>query len=196
MEVREPDMLITNYSYADYLRWNIPEMVELIKGKVFKMSAAPRRIHQKISGILFNQLYNFLEFIKCEVYEAPFDVRLPVNSKKNDAIYTVVQPDICVICDLEKLDEAGCCGAPDLIIEILSPGNNIKELNYKFEVYEESGVKEYWLFSPENQYLQINKLVNGKYQSSKPYTSGDIITTNILPSFELDLEAVFNKLVN
>ncbi|MFZ4799821.1 MAG: Uma2 family endonuclease, partial [Bacteroidia bacterium] len=164
MEVNEPDMAYTNYSYADYLTFKMEEMVELIKGKIFKMTA-PKRIHQKISVYVCNKIYNYLDDKNCEVYSAPFDVRLPVKSKKNEDIFTVVQPDICVICDLEKLDDYGCIGAPDLVIEILSDGNNKKELKYKYEVYEESGVLEYWIINPMGQTVTINTLVNGKYQT-------------------------------
>ncbi|OYU95902.1 MAG: hypothetical protein CFE21_05675 [Bacteroidetes bacterium B1(2017)] len=193
MEVREPDMTFYGYTYADYLNWTIPEMVELIKGRVFKMNA-PKRIHQKISGIVGYKIYNYLLGKKCEVYDAPFDVRLPIHSKKNEDIYTVVQPDICVICDPLKLDDAGCIGAPDIIIEILSPGNNRKELQNKYEVYEESGVLEYWIIHPDEQTLQVNCLVDGKYQPSRLFTSGDIIQTPILPGFSLDLSEVFETL--
>ena len=193
MEVKEPDMSYSNYSYADYLTFKMEEMVELIKGKVFKMTA-PKRIHQKISGTVFNKIYNYLDNKKCQVYSAPFDVRLPVKSRKNEDIFTVVQPDICVICDLEKLDDYGCIGAPDLVIEILSEGNNKKELKYKFDVYEESGVLEYWIINPMGQTLTINTLVNGKYQSSRLLTTGDEISTPILPEFILKLEDVFDNL--
>jgi Uma2 family endonuclease len=191
MEVKEPDMTYDGYSYADYLGWNIPEMVEIIKGRVFKMNAAPKRIHQKISGRLFLKFGNFLEGKKCEVYDAPFDVRLSKNYDGNDTIFTVVQPDICVICDPNKLDEAGCLGAPDLIVEILSPGNSKKELQNKYEVYEESGVLEYWVISPEAETLLVYTLINGKYQASKLYTSGDQISTPILPGLSIDLEELF-----
>ncbi len=192
MEVREPDMTFNAYTYADYLSWNIHEMLELIKGKVFKMNA-PRRIHQKISIVVCTKIYNFLEGKKCEVFNAPFDVRLPVYSQKNEDVTTVVQPDICVICDPSKLDDAGCIGAPDIIIEILSPGNNRKELQNKYEVYEESGVLEYWIISPDEQTVQINTLVAGKYQASKLFTAGDHIATPILPGFSLDLQVVFES---
>jgi Uma2 family endonuclease len=191
MEVREPDMSYNGYTYADYLTWTIPEMVELIKGRVYKMAAAPRRLHQKVAGEVFKRISVFLEKKKCDVYIAPFDVRLPIHSKKNEDIYTVVQPDVCVICDPSKLDDAGCMGAPDIVVEILSPGNNRKELQNKFEVYEESGVLEYWVIHPDEQTLLIYTLVNNKYQASKLFTVGDVITTSILPGFELDLEEVF-----
>jgi Uma2 family endonuclease len=194
MEVKEPDLAFNNYSYADYLSWTMDDMVEIIKGRVFKMSPAPKRIHQKISWRLTGLLYNYLKDKKCQAFSAPFDVRLPVKSIKNEEIFTVVQPDICVICDLEKLDDAGCIGAPNLIIEILSKGNNKKELKNKYEVYEESGVKEYWIIHPEEQTLLVNKLVDDKYISFRLLTNGDEITTPILPGFTLNLNDVFDNL--
>ncbi|MFA9213910.1 MAG: Uma2 family endonuclease [Candidatus Methylacidiphilales bacterium] len=194
MEVKEPDLAFNNYSYADYLSWTMDEMVEIIKGKVFKMSPAPKKIHQKISWNLSREIGVYLKNKKCQAFSAPFDVRLPIKSKKNEDIFTVVQPDICIICDLDKLDDAGCIGAPDLIIEILSKGNNKKELKNKYEVYEESGVKEYWIIHPEEQTLLINKLVDGKYVPSRLLTTGDEITTPILPEFVLNLNDVFDKL--
>src|SRR5690554_2567999 len=124
-------------------------------------AAAPRRIHQEISIIVSNKLYNFLKGNKCKVYSAPFDVRLPIKSKKHEDIDTVVQPDICVVCNPEKLDDLGCIGAPDLIVEILSPGNNRKELQNKYEVYEESGVKEYWIIHREERTLLVYTLKTG-----------------------------------
>src|SRR5690606_1106028 len=129
----------------------------------FKMTAAPSRIHQKIAGKLYHRLHGFLEENPCEVYIAPFDVRFPTSSTKNEDVYTVVQPDICVICDKNKLDDAGCIGAPDLIVEILSPGNNKKELQNKYEVYRESGVREYWIIHPIEQTLLIYSLKNGGF---------------------------------
>jgi Uma2 family endonuclease len=193
MEVNEPDLSYGNHSYADYLKWTMDEMVEIIKGRVYKLSA-PKRVHQTISIRISSKIFNLLEGQKCKVYSAPFDVRLPVKSRKNEDIFTVVQPDICVICDPTKLDDAGCIGAPDLIIEILSKGNNKKELQNKYEVYEESGVKEYWIVAPEGQFMQVNTLVNGKYQPSKLLTLGDEIVTPILPGFVLNLDEVFANL--
>lgn len=194
-KIKEPFTEYGRYSYADYLGWEIDEMVELIKGKVFRSAAAaPRRIHQKISGKVFTKLYNFLEGHSCEVYEAPFDVRLPVKSKKNEDIDTVVQPDICVICDKEKLDDLGCIGAPDLIIEILSPGSNKKELKNKYEVYEESGVKEYWIIHPSEQTVMAYTLAEGRYIPSRLFTSGDFLRSQSIAGFQLDLEYVFKDL--
>jgi Uma2 family endonuclease len=194
-KVEEPSAEYRKYTYADYLTWQMDEMVELIKGKIFKQAAAPRRIHQEVSGKIFNKLYNFLEKHPCKVYVAPFDVRLPVRSKKHEDIDTVVQPDICVICDPGKLDELGCVGAPDLIVEILSPGNNKKELQNKYEVYEESGVKEYWVIHPNECTLIIYTLIDGKYKTSKIFTHGDNVASQAVEGFVLDLEEVFEGMM-
>ncbi|TVP50372.1 MAG: Uma2 family endonuclease [Mongoliibacter sp.] len=193
--VEEPYSEYGSYTYADYLTWEIDHMVELIKGKVFRQAAAaPRRIHQEISGRIFFKLYLNLEKKKCKVFSAPFDVRLPVKSKKHKDINTVVQPDICVVCDPEKLDELGCVGAPDLIMEILSPSNNKKELQNKYEVYEESGVKEYWIIHPYEKTLLIYSLVNGKYIPSRLFTLGDHVASSCIKGFVLDLEELFEGL--
>lgn len=193
MEVKEPDLSYNKYSYADYLKWNLDEMVELIKGRVFKMSPAPNRVHQALSWQLSGMLYNYLKGKNCQAFSAPFDVRLPLKSKKNEDIHTVVQPDICVICDLSKLDEAGCIGAPDLIIEILSKGNNQKELKHKYEVYEESGVKEYWIIHPEEQSILIYTLIDGEYKPSRLLTHGDVAHSNVLSGFQFNLTELFSS---
>lgn len=192
--LKEPIAGYGPYSYADYLNWDLEEMVEIIKGRLFKMHAAPKRIHQKISVHIASDLFQFLKGKTCEVYEAPFDVRLPKKSNRNEDIFTVVQPDICVICDPNKLDEAGCIGAPDLIIEILSKGNNKKELLYKYEVYLESGVKEYWIIHPEEQTLLIYILQDGKYVPSKLFTSGESVNSKAIEGFSLDLELLFGEM--
>ncbi|WP_162419492.1 Uma2 family endonuclease [Cyclobacterium roseum] len=193
-KIKEPIAGYGHYSYADYLSWQLDEMVELIKGKVFRQAAAPRRIHQEVSMILANRFYEFLKEKTCKVYPAPFDVRLPVVSRRHEDIDTVVQPDLCVVCDPEKLDELGCVGAPDLIVEILSPGNNKKEIQLKYEVYEASGVKEYWVVHPDERTLLIYTLKAGKYLPSRLFTFGDRVRSMALPGFELDLDGVFGEL--
>jgi Uma2 family endonuclease len=170
------------------------EMVELIKGKVFKKAAAaPNRLHQRLSIHLASEFFQFLKGKTCEVYEAPFDVRFPTKSNKNEEIFTVVQPDICVICDPKKLDVAGCLGAPDLIAEILSSGNNQKELKIKYELYEEVGVLEYWIIYPTEQSLIIHSLVSGKYHPSRPYTIGDTVESKCIQGFQIDLTELFSE---
>ncbi len=190
--VGEPDIKAGPYSYADYLTWQFDEMVELIQGKIFKKAAAaPRRSHQMISGILFSKFFNFLEKKNCHVYSAPFDVRFPKKSKADKDIYNVVQPDISVICDLTKLDDRGCLGAPDLVVEILSPGNNQIELRYKYGLYEEFGVKEYWIIHPTECTLLIYTLEGEKFKSSRLLTTGDLVRSRVIPGFVLDLKDIF-----
>jgi Uma2 family endonuclease len=191
--LKEPDVEYGFYSYRDYLTWNMDDMVELIKGKVFrKAAAAPNRLHQRLSIHLASELFQFLKGKSCEVYEAPFDVRFPSKSNKNEEIYTVVQPDICVICDPKKLDFAGCLGAPDLIIEILSPGNNHKELKIKYDLYEEEGVLEYWIIYPTEQSVIIHTLTAGKYAPSRPFTIGDTVGSQCILGFKINLTELFS----
>lgn len=132
--------LTKQYSYKDYLKWQFSERLELIRGYVHQISPAPSRRHQELVHNFTLSLGNYLKGKKCKIYSAPFDVRLP--SLGNSETLTVLQPDISVICDLTKLDDQGCVGAPDLVIEILSPGNTDKEMKHKYGIYEESGVKE------------------------------------------------------
>jgi len=180
------------YSYAHYLNWLFDERVELIKGKVFKMSPAPSRVHQEVFGAIFLAVGNFLKNKSCKVYGAPFDVRFPKNSKADKDVFTVLQPDICVVCDLSKLDDKGCIGAPDIVVEILSPGNNKKELLNKYQVYQEFGVKEYWVVSQSDQNILIYTLNSeGKFQPSKIFTLGEEITSSVLHGFVLKLDDVF-----
>jgi len=182
----------TTYSYADYMRFEFEERLEIIKGYIFKMSPAPSRVHQKISGRIYVPIYNALNRHKCEVYAAPFDVRLAKKTQDDKEVFTVVQPDIVVVCDQTKLDKRGCIGAPDIVVEILSPGNNKKELINKYEVYEEAGVKEYWIVSPSYKtffrYILDEK---GKFQPTKLLTVGEEVTTMIIPGFKLVLDEVF-----
>ncbi len=190
MQLSDLDITKT-YTYADYLKWAFDERLELIKGKIFKMSPAPGSVHQRISFRLTLWLGNYLEGKLCELFVAPFDVRLPRLSGEDKEIITVVQPDICVVCDPSKIDTRGCLGAPDLIIEILSPGNNKKELKNKYEVYEEAGVLEYWIIHPEQKTFFKYTLIEGRFQPSKLLTIGDVITTPILSGLVLNLDALF-----
>ena len=182
------------YTYADYMTWRFEERVELIKGRIFKMSPAPNLNHQRISSIVHGEIYMYLKGKSCQVFPAPFDVRLPIPSKKSKKASTVVQPDITVVCDKRKLDKQGCNGAPDLVVEILSPGNTKREMKDKLEVYEKSGVPEYWLVDPEREYIIIYSLgKKGKYVGSTPFTDEDILKSEILKGFELDLAEIFTQ---
>ncbi len=193
-QFNELDASLT-YSYANYLNWLFPERVELIKGKIFKMSPAPSSVHQGIIGNIFLKLGSFLKKKPCKVYISPFDVRFPNESHKDKAVFTVLQPDICVICDRGKIDARGCIGTPDIVVEVLSPGNTKTELLHKYRVYEEFGVKEYWVVSQGDKSILIYTLnQKGKFQPSKIFTLSEKISSTVLPGFELALDDVFEDL--
>ncbi len=194
MKVEEPDLSLT-YTYADYLKWDLPDMVELIRGKVYKMSPTPSSRHQQISSSLVVAIGSFLKKKQCKVFAAPFDVRLPKKGETDEETITVVQPDICVICDPAKIDERGCIGAPDWIIEILSKHTSAKDLNEKFDVYEEAGVKEYWVVHPTEQTVLVYTLnTDGKYQGLlKPYVRNQKIKPSTLPGLIIDLSDIFEQ---
>ncbi len=191
IKVEETDPSI-NYTYADYLQWKFEERLELFRGRIFKLSA-PNTKHQVIAGNLFVTINNFLTNQKCSVSIALFDVRLPVkNKKKDNEVNTVVQPDICIVCDESKIDSRGCCGAPDLVVEILSPGNSYKEIKLKFELYEEAGVKEYWIVYPEEESLAVFILnENGKYNGAALYAGKDMIQSKAVPGLIVNCREIF-----
>jgi Uma2 family endonuclease len=180
-----------SYTYADYLKWVFTDRVELIGGKLFKMSPAPGTNHQAVSRELSLQVFTFFNNSSCQAFSAPFDVRLPLGRKKGEDT-TVVQPDLCVICDPAKLDERGCQGAPDLVVEILSPGNSRREMKEKFEVYEASGVREYWLVHPLDKLVLIYVLdERGTFIGLPPVVEGEVFRSAIFPDLEIDLKSVF-----
>lgn len=191
MEITSLDQLdLVNgiYSYADYLVWKIKERVELLKGKIFEMSV-PSPIHQEVSGNLQGALFVFLKNNKCKLYTAPFDVRFP--QKGESQVYTVVQPDLCVVCDLEKIDSKGCVGAPDLVVEILSPGNFKKEMKSKFALYQEEGVREYWVVDPERELVFVYVAENKKFRPTLPITD-DYVRSTIFPNFSIHTADIFH----
>ncbi|GAK55283.1 hypothetical protein U27_02115 [Candidatus Vecturithrix granuli] len=187
------------YTYSDYLTWQVQERLELIKGRLFKMSPAPMRYHQELSGALFGEFRNYLKGKPCKVFHAPFDVRLPKSQieLRDKQIYTVVQPDIVVVCDHAKLDRKGCLGAPDLIVEILSPSTAAKDVKDKFVVYEEAGVQEYWIVYPGEHVLEVFKLdEHRKYQLERIYTREDTVEVGIFKDFSIDLREIFEEAVD
>lgn len=177
------------YTYWDYLKWQFSERVELIKGRIFKMSPAPVRRHQKIVSNLSGYFFNTFHPGPCEFYLAPFDVRLPVPNAGKDS--TVVQPDICVVCDQAKLDERGCNSAPELVVEILSKGSEHHDMVTKFELYELSGVREYWIVQPESKSILIFSLIDGKFIGLPPLVEGQTIRSPLFPQFDFEVGKVF-----
>jgi Uma2 family endonuclease len=184
------------YSYADYLTWKFEETIEIIRGKILMMSAPSRR-HQHISWQINGIFYSHFKKHPCHAYAAPFDVRLfdkRKSEKANADIFTVVQPDISVICDESKLDDKGCLGAPDLVIEILSPGNSYKEMRLKKSLYEENGIREYWIFDPEHETVHQFSLTEAEiYSHATIYAFDDILDCVIFPDLKIELLEIFKQ---
>jgi len=182
------------YTYADYLTWLDDKRRELINGFIHLMSA-PNELHARIAFNwgLWTGMFIRKRKGKCRIYHAPFDVRLPLNNETaDDKIYDVVQPDICVICDLSKLDERGCIGAPDLIVEVLSPLTLKYDWNYKFNLYETAGVREYWIVDPKTKVVNVFLLQpNGKYDLGTVYECNQKAPVHIFEGFEIDLNKLF-----
>jgi Uma2 family endonuclease len=199
--VKEPSVAYGKqlFSYADYLKWPEDEMKEIIDGIVYAFSA-PIRKHVAATGAFFGHAWNYIKRRKgkCKIYIAPFDVRLPKNGETaDDKIYNVVQPDICVICDESKLDEKGCIGAPDLVVEVNSPSTSKRDLNLKFLLYESSGVREYWVVFPEARAVTVFLLQpDGKYDDGTTYDfiKGETkVPVQTLEGLIIDLEELFEE---
>lgn len=180
------------YSYADYLTWNEDGRWEILDGVPY-MQAAPSRIHQEISMELATQFHTYLKGKKCRVFAAPFCVRLDVEKNDNE-IKNVVEPDITIVCDNSKLDERGCNGAPDMIIEILSPSTGKNDKLIKFNQYEKAGVKEYWIVEPDQKLVSVFLLQStGRYGRPEIYSEEDSIKVSIFKDLEIDLKTIFDK---
>ena len=182
------------YTFADCLTWDENESIEIINGEAFMM-ATPSRIHQKISGELFRQLANYLEGKKCEVYSAPFGVRLfEQDGDRPEDVDTVVEPDISVVCDRSKLDKHGCKGAPDLIVEILSPSTLRHDRLVKLNLYQRAGVREYWIADPENRSVMVFLPdSNGSFRLREDYGWEDVAKVNVLDGCFIELNKVFSE---
>ncbi len=176
------------YSYSDYMKWRFQERVEIIMGKIFPMSA-PTTLHQHIIGELFFTMYAFFKHTSCNVILSPIDVRLPVG-KQGKTFKTVMQPDLCVICDKSKIVAQGIIGAPDLVIEILSPSNRQIEMHEKYEAYQASMVREYWIIHPGEQWmLQYVLNENNLYELHKKYENLSRLESVIFLNLVVDVAA-------
>lgn len=182
------------YSYAEYYRWKSQDRLELINGKIFRMNPASSLTHQRWCGYLYVKLYEYLADKKGEVFLAPFDVRIPDRSSRDDDIFTVVQPDLLVVCKPEQLDERGCLGAPEVVIEVLSDGNNWRELIDKFKVYEAAGVKEYWIINPRRKHFFIYSLDQfGRLKSEGANMYNNGVLSQVFPDFRLNLKELLQR---
>ncbi len=181
-----------HFTYAEYKAWGEDERWELIKGEAFSMSPAPGTNHQRVSGILFNSIFNFLESKPCQVFSAPFDIFLPEEDENTNKISTIVQPDITVICDKSKLNEKGCTGAPDIVIEILSPTSASRDQIVKRDLYERKGVKEYWIVDPAGKIVWKYVLKNNVYGKPAVFDYKRTPSMDILPDLRINLRKVFD----
>ena len=181
------------WSYADYLTWPDGERWELINGVAYNMSPAPGVVHQRISMELSRQFAMHLKGRPCQVFAAPFAVRLAEQlSASDNYVDTVVQPDLVVVCDKSKLDERGCNGAPDLVVEILSPSSAGHDLKTKYDLYERYGVSEYWIIHPAEKTLLVYQLdQQGKYGAAGRFAGDDNVPVLLLGELVVDLADVF-----
>ncbi|MDQ7092856.1 Uma2 family endonuclease [Desulfosporosinus sp. PR] len=180
------------FTYQDYLTWPENERWELLNGRPYNMTPAPSRRHQEISGQLLTLFNNYLKGKTCRVYAAPFDVRLPQPPESAEQASTVVQPDLVIVCDKTKLDQRGCQGSPDLVVEITSPSTFQKDLKDKFLLYEKVGVQEYWIVYPEENTLCVfNLTTEGKYSRPEVYTERDSVKVGLFNDLTIELPEVF-----
>ena len=179
------------YTYADYLKWEGPERFQLINGEVYQM-ASPSVAHQVLLMVLSAKFDNWLQGKPCRVFASPLDVRLFPRKDRLDN--TVVQPDLLVVCDKNKLSKGSVDGAPDLVIEIVSPSNTHSELFLKFNYYLKAGVREYWVIDPEMKKVSVHIYENGRYISSS-YEDNDRIPVTILPGLEISLEELWTRVL-
>lgn len=180
------EKLQQRYTYADYAQWSDDNRWELINGEVYAMTAT-LRLHQDIVFELAGQVRNYLQGKPCKGYVAPFDVRLPRQDEVDDKVETVVQPDLSVICDQSKLDKLGCRGIPDWIVEVLSPSTMLKDMNTKRSLYEQHGLKEYWLVHPEDSWLMVYTLdEQGRYGQPGVFGMDEPTAVQLFPDLSIN----------
>ena len=178
------------YTYDDYLKFSEDTIVEIIDGRISAMSPAPSRIHQTIVSKLLIAIGKYIEDNKgeCEIYPAPFDVVLLNENESEKNSRNIVQPDISVICDKNKLTDKGCVGSPDMIIEVVSPSNSRDDYIKKLNLYEEFKVREYWIVNPMKKSILIYTLSENGYEMPDSYTFNDNIKVNIYNDLEIDFK--------
>ena len=182
------------YTYADYLQWPDDTRYELIDGEVFRLAPTPLIEHQEVAGEVYCQLRNQLDGKPCRPYIAPVDVRLPRKDEADAAIDTVVQPDVLVVCDPSKIDRRGVRGAPDWLLEVLSPSTAAHDQIAKLRTYERAGVREYWLVHPGDRTLTVYVLETGQYGRPDIYELKDATPIGVLPGVAIAWDALIERL--
>lgn len=182
------------FTFKDYISWDDDTRWEIIEGIPYNMSPAPSWRHQEVLLELAAEFRNFLKDKPCRPCIAPFSVRLLEAGENEEQGRTVVEPDLSIVCDPSKLDERGCLGAPDLVVEILSPSTAGKDMNEKKTLYEKHGVKEYWIVLPYEDCIQVFKPgESGEYRLHKVYATGDTISSSLFPGLSIELSVVFKR---
>ena len=179
-------------TFADILTWDECERAEIICGEVVMMSPPPSTTHQEISFELCRQLGNYLKGKQCKAYPAPFAVRLfEVDGDRPEDVDTMVEPDISIVCDSSKLDKHGCKGAPDMVVEILSPSTQRHDRLVKLGLYQRAGVREYWIVSPEEQTVQVFLNKDASLLPHEVYDRQGVAKVNVLDGCFIELSKVF-----
>ncbi len=183
-----------HHTYADYLGWPEDVRYELIDGMAWLMAPAPDLAHQEVAGEVFRQLANLLEGQPCRALIAPVDVRLPRAGEADESIDTVVQPDVLVVCDPGKLDRRGVRGAPDFVVEVLSPATAAHDHVRKQRIYERAGVREYWLVHPNDRMVTIYRLAGAEYGKPEVCVLAGETAVGILPGVAIAWDALVERL--
>ena len=178
------------HTYADYLTWPEDARYELIDGAAYLMSPAPGRLHQEVAGEIYHQACTALEGKPCRAYIAPFDVRLPRSDEADESVDTVVQPDVFVVCDRSKLDERGMRGAPDWVVEVLSPATAGHDQTVKLAAYERAGVRELWLVHPTDHVVTVYVLENRVFGRAAIHEMKGMLAVKALPGVSVDWDRV------
>jgi Uma2 family endonuclease len=182
------------HTYADYLTWPEDVRYELIDGAAYLMAPAPTLDHQDIAGEIYFQLRRALAGKPCRAFIAPVDVRLPKAGEEDELVDTVVQPDVLVVCDRAKLDRRGVRGAPDLVVEVLSPSTASHDHVLKRRVYERAGVKEYWLVHPADRIVTIYRLLDGEYGKPEVQELAGETPIAVLPDIAIAWDDLVSRL--
>lgn len=183
---------LKTYTYKDYLAYDENERIEIIEGEIINMSPAPSRIHQEIVSEIHYKLKEYIKSnnLSCKVYPAPFDVILKNDDEEIINSKNIVQPDISVICDKNKLTEKGCTGSPDMIVEVISPYNPSNDYVRKLNLYEKFKIKEYWIINPMRKNILVYVLTENGYDAPITYTFSDKIKVNIYDNLEIDFNSI------
>jgi Uma2 family endonuclease len=188
----EHAMSTPRFTYGEYCLWAGDERWELVAGEAYNMSPAPSRRHQDVVGGLFTQIALWVRHSPCRVYVAPFDVRLPHGDETDAQIDTVVQPDISVICDARKLDDQGCRGAPNWIVEVISPHTAARDHILKRALYERHGVHEYWIVHPIDRLLILYLLRDHGYAPPIICEARGFQSVTVLAGLTIDWDVIFD----